>query len=145
LIPDVRLKHAHQISAAFPGQNGRGVHPVETALLVESLRESGAFLYPVADGPHGGPQTLRCGALGEQVEGLEDGQPGADQGDKLLVEDEEIGTGDCSAPRRPQRRHQLAHQTATSSDGIDQKPAFAELSPRVLFGLGGFALFEHAA
>jgi len=44
---------------------------------------------------------LRIGeAFGQQVQALEDGQAGADQGDELLVEDEELLQVDLFADRQ---------------------------------------------
>ena len=90
LVGDVAVQHLHQAAAFFPGHYRGDVHFGENALLAEGFGEQRAPPYLVAHGLNVGSELGIGEALGKQVEALQNGQAGADQGNELLVEDEEL-------------------------------------------------------
>ena len=90
LIGDVALQDFDEAARFFARHDGGDVDLGEDALGAEGFGEQHAFADIVADGVDVGGEFGVGEALGEQVEGFQDGQAGADQGDELLVEDEEF-------------------------------------------------------
>ena len=77
-------------------------------------------------------------ALGEQLERAEDGQAGADQGEELLVEDEEGIELDLL-------RLAGAGEQAAGFDGVDVVAGLGEAGAQLFRGGGGVGLLLHAA
>src|ERR1035437_6877555 len=121
-------------AAAFLSRHDRGdVDFGEDPLVAEGLAEQGAAAHLVADGFYIGSELGIGQALGQQVQGLQDGQSGADQGDKLLVEDEELLQVDLLASAE----QSSADASGAGLDGIDQEALMGVLLAEFLLGGGG--------
>ena len=90
LVGDVAVEHFGERAALLAGHDGGDVHGREDALAVEGVRQQRAVADLVADGADVAPEFRVGEAVGEQVETFEDRQAGADEGDELLVEDQEL-------------------------------------------------------
>ena len=126
LEADVALQHFMQVAGALAGQQGGGVHDGKAALRLEGGGERFAGLDAV-----GNVVQLR-GELGvfldlaQHLKRAEDGQPGADEGEELLVEDEERLELDL-APA----------EAAKAAAGADREDVVAGMDEAVAQFLGG--------
>src|ERR1035437_1156039 len=141
-VVDVAV-HDFGEAAAFLSRHDRGdVDFGENPLLAEGLAEQGAPTHLVTDGLHVGSKLGIGQALGQQVQGLQDGQSGADQGDKLLVEDEELLQVDLLASAE----ESSADAAGAGLDGIDQETLLRVLLAQFLLGgCGGHLVVDLAA
>jgi hypothetical protein len=89
LEADVALEDFLEVAGAFAGEQGGGVHDGETGLGFEGSREGFAGLDAIGD------VVQLCGELGvfldfaQHSKRAEDRETGTDEGEELLVEDEE--------------------------------------------------------
>ena len=101
---------------------------------LERFRKQRALADIVADAADVGLELLVGQSVGQQVQRLQNGQARAEQGDELLVENEELL--DVYLTLAPRRRDAQARCRA---DGIDQVALVGE--PLAQFGFAG--RFQH--
>src|ERR1019366_5511023 len=104
----------------------------ENPLLFEGLAEQRAAAHLVANALDVGPEFGIGQPFGQQVQGLQDGQSGANQGHKLLVEDEELLQVGFLLPAE-----ETASAAARASlDGVDQEALLRVLLAQFLLARG---------
>ena len=89
LEADVAFEHLLQVAGAFAGQQGGGVHDGNAALRFKGSGERFAGFDAVGDVLELAAEMGVLLDLGEHLKRAENGQAGANEGEKLLVEDEE--------------------------------------------------------
>jgi hypothetical protein len=90
LISDKALEDFGEAAGFFAGHHGSDVDLGEDALQAEGFRQQRAAADFFANGIDVGLEFRVRQTVGEQVQGFQDGQAGANQRDELLVEDEEL-------------------------------------------------------
>ena len=136
LEADVALQNFDQVARALAGQQRGGVHQRKSALRLEGRRERFARL-------HAGRHVVQLRRkqrifldLAQHLQRAEDGQPGADEGEKLLVEDEERLQLDL-APRQA--------DSAAGADTEDVVTGMRKAGAQLLGRRRGLDLLLHAA
>ena len=121
---DVALQHLLQVAGTLAGQQGGNVHDGKAGLRLEGGGKRVACLDAV------GNIVKRTGQLGvllnlrQHLDGAENGQPGADQGKELLIEDEKRLQLDFS-PLEPAK-------AAAGADAEDVVAGMGEAGPQFL-------------
>ncbi len=132
----IALHHFLEVAGAFAGQQGGGVHDREAALGFEGGGEGFAGLDARSDVVELGGEVRVALVLPSISQRAEDGQAGADQGQELLVEDEErLQLG-------------LSATTAEAAAGLHREDVVAgvrEALPQFIRGSGRMQLLLHSA
>jgi hypothetical protein len=81
-------------------------------------------------------------AFSQELESGRDGQAGVDQGEKLLVEDDEFALLDLLAARAG---HDAVAEETLGADGVDVKTLFGEAISQVCLRVRPLRLFENPA
>ena len=137
LEADVALQHLLQVAGALAGQQGGGVHDGKAALRLKGRGKRFAGLDAVG---HIVQLAEKLGVfldLAQHLEGAENGQSGADQGEELLVEDEKRLQLDL-APGE-------ARETAAARDAEDVVAGMGKAGAQLLGGGRGLHLLLHPA
>ena len=105
-----------KVAALLACQNRGRVNLGKNALCLECVRQQFSAAHAVAHILQNGTEEDIALALNEQFQRLNDGQAGMDQGNELLVEDDELLLLDLAAPRQID----LAGEQAFRLDGVDE-------------------------
>ena len=89
LVGDVTIQYFRQAAAFFAGHDRRDVDLGEDPLLRGRLRRAACRLYFVPNAADVRPQLDVGQAVGQQIQPFQNRQAGPDQGDELLIEDQE--------------------------------------------------------
>src|SRR5262249_29609446 len=118
----------------------------ENALLAEGFGEERSVADLVADGADVGAELGVGKAVGEEVEAFEDREAGADEGDELLVEDQELLEVDLLAFGEAAGGGGKRGGEGTGLDGVDQEALLRVFIAEFLFRSGsGYLLMDLAA
>ena len=134
---DVALHHFLQVAGSLAGQQGGGVHDRDAALGLEGSREAFAGLDAVGHVFKLRREVAVFLRLAQHLDGAQDGQAGADQGQKLLIEDEELFELDLAAGG--------AAETAAGLYGEHVVPGMGEAGAELLGGGRGLHLLHDSA
>src|SRR6266702_4328675 len=134
---EVTLQHFFQISRALAGQQGRRINDRKTALRLERFRDRLAVLHPDRDIFELRTEVRRLLPPRQQFDRSQDRKSGANQRQKLLVEDQEslqfhfLGLA-------------LPCEQATRLHGVDVVTSLGKPCPQLLRRSRGVRLLLHA-
>src|SRR5215471_10482339 len=121
LVLDVPAQHALDLAGLLAGLQRRPVQPrKEFSLLLEGVGDRGSGVDPLPDVREDAAQDRALLPLQQQLEGVEDRQPGLQQRDQLLVEDQEVAHLDV-----PAAAPTAAHQRQALAADLEDMPAAA--------------------